>query len=128
MGSRICGIARFLYHVRRFCEALSRMKRLAAALLLLAMLPACKRHDASSTPAPAASPAAPGSGVVKLALAKSGCDQDQEDCVCKGSVDDPQGFGDLGLAAADLEKGVVCFSGDFDGNGTKDWAITGKGY
>ena len=106
------------------------MKRPAAALVILlaASASACHRHDGNATPTPAPSPVAAGSGQVKLALAKSGCDQDQEDCVCKGSVDDAAGLKDLGLSADDLAAGVVCFSGDFDGNGSKDWAITGKGY
>lgn len=98
------------------------MKKIALAVVLL--VSGCKGKGGGATaPTPA-----PGSADVKLSYADPKCDPSSEDCKCTGSIDDPSGLKDLGLAADDVKSGVVCVMGDFDGNGTKDLAIAGKGY
>src|SRR5207249_6879569 len=92
------------------------------ALLLALCLAACKRNQGSAGSASTPAPGAP-----TFAYVKAGCDPRSEDCRCNISVDDPDGLKDLDLGAADL-KSVYCILGDFDGNGSGDVAIIGKGY
>ncbi|MBI3296799.1 MAG: hypothetical protein HYZ75_01450 [Elusimicrobia bacterium] len=44
---------------------------------------------------------------------------------CTGTLNDPKGaLAKLGIKAAALAEGVRCVAGDFDGNGTLDFALT----
>lgn len=49
-------------------------------------------------------------------------------CYCSSDVVRDAGLKDIGWSTNDLENGVYCVRGDFDGNGVTDYAFPGKGF
>ncbi|HLG19250.1 MAG TPA: hypothetical protein VI895_05475 [Bdellovibrionota bacterium] len=49
-------------------------------------------------------------------------------CYCSQAVFNGAGLKEIGWTTGDLKNGVYCIQGDFDGNGTPDFAFPGKGF
>ncbi len=69
-----------------------------------------------------------GDGPVELRLSDPDCDPARKACTCEGTVPASAGLATIGRSAEGLRSGVPCVPGDFDGNGTTDYAIPGTGY
>lgn len=132
--------------------AMSKVLPILASILVVALLPACKKKEAtpdSPKPAAATPPSTPGSQPAEGASsqpkprlepnfenptdatglrAKGPCDNTKP-CTCVGVLE----YGDtaldkIGITPAHLTEGTACVFGDFDGNGFLDAAFLGVEY